>query len=302
MHGFGETRPLEALRGRGSWQLMHSSVCHVESPQNIRKLSGTLRQWREHFSKEETWVQNNLGVPSLIVRIDYMVDATGNARVFEIEERPGGIGTTLSHNADFHEGLMAVQRGWPQFVSVVSHNRRDHDDSFWIVSVVGLGTVQSLDSLVLVRAEPEEKIFHELQHRSVSVIRTKGNKSYGVPMGFWKPIADLQDLPWERPFVIKPLAGSKCQGVKFWLAQKHRQIKGCSTRSQILRQVELGAFIQEFMPMEFPGEPGYFTVLRMFFGYDLKTREYVPLGGCWDARKNLIVHGSSETIVGNLVV
>ena len=185
-----------------------------------------LASWQKHFANEETWAKKEMGVPSLIVRLDCVL-IDGSLRIYEVEERPAGIGITNKMNPKFADGLADIRRFWPDFKVVVSPNRTGGDDHLW-AEVAEHGGFDT--EIVLVRAEPEEKDYHKYAPRSISSVVSKGNKSYGVPLGFWKSVSDSQSqLPWDEAFVLKlspklDLAASApllCAGITTYSPMRH---------------------------------------------------------------------------------
>lgn len=265
-----------------------------------------LRSWQRHFANEKTWARQEVGVPSLIVRLDGTL-ADGTFRIYEVEERPAGIGVTSKINSQFTEALTAVRREWPNFTVVISRARTGSDDHLWISTANHNG---NKSQLVLVRAEPEEYEYHQYVGRSVSSVVNKGNKSYGVPLSWWRLIQFAEpNLPWHKPFVIKPIQSSKCRDVEVWLPNQSPQARrfrnGSSTQERILQTLEhrREMYLQDFYePMEVEGAGDMHMILRVFYGYLPSRREWICLGGCWNARSNVVVHGASDAVFGPLVL
>ncbi|MEK7611476.1 MAG: hypothetical protein AAB486_03855 [Patescibacteria group bacterium] len=263
-----------------------------------------LPEWQRLFPKEETWVQREVGTPSLIVRLDCTIVESA-LRVFEIEERPAGIGITGQINPQFRERLEGLRVQWPLFSVVVSKQRQGCDDNLW-AQILGLDEYR--DGLVMVRAEPEEPEFHRLTPFSVSSVRMKGNKSYGVDLDWWRRVASPEELPWDEPFVLKPLQGSKCHDLEVWVPKTSRhfdQVKGASTRTRVARTLlRNGAmYCQPFhSPMSFEDDPRMRMILRVYYGYEPQASSWQCLGGVWNARPNWIVHGASDAVFGPIQI
>ncbi|HCU70319.1 MAG TPA: hypothetical protein DIC35_01020 [Candidatus Moranbacteria bacterium] len=262
-----------------------------------------LSDWSKAFPKEDTWVSTHLGIPTLICRLDCVVNE-GKLEVFEVEERPAGIGITSNLNPDFKANLQNLQENWPRFSSVVSNDRKGSDDGLWLEKI-SLEEALNSDGLLLIRAEPEQIEFHELQSRSVSSLIQKGNKSYGDKLGLWTEVGieDFDVLPWNQGFCIKPLQNSKCRDVEIWCPwhnSKKTGIGGCSTRTRIYRILEKNGrmYLQNFISPENSVVYGHMMILRVFFGYDALREEYVFMGGVWNSRPNLKIHGTPDTVIG----
>ncbi len=290
----------------GDWNV-HLGFDKIEVDTSIKETAvDFLKKWAGFFPQEDSWVKRELNIPSLIVRLDGCLN-NGRLGIYEVEERPAGIGISSEISKVFNENLNFIKEDWPKFKSVISHNRNAHDDSLWLET---LTLEEALDSedLLLVRSEPEEIAYHRLQHRSVSTLLSKGDKSYGEKMGLWKKVKteDFFQFPWEEGFCLKPCQSSKCRGVEiFHPTNKKRKskdrVRGSSTKTRIQKTLtEYGEmYLQPLLePEDCHFFPGNKMALRIFFGYNIKKSEYQFLGGVWNSRPNLKIHGSSDTIMG----
>lgn len=260
-----------------------------------------LRQWVEVFPREETWVQRTYGVPSLFVRFDCFVVAEEQRLVTcEIEDRPGGMGVTTQLNPDFAERLAPLRAQWPPFRFVASSRPQTmRDDYLWL-------TEESPDtnSLVLVRAEPDEVEFHHFERRSVSTVTREGDKGYGVALGLWRKVtaATADELFDHHPngFVLKPLHGSKCKDVEIWKPDRGH---GTSTVTRIKNVLASKGpmFCQPYCPPMGSPIPGEHMIYRMNFGFSPVQRDFVPLGGMWMSRREVKIHGAGNSTCGPLV-
>lgn len=295
----------------GSWKVNISHHKLTFNRQWIAESLDLIRQWQRLFPKEETWVQRHVGVPSLIVRLDHTIVnsgfqlplvgkwlSPGHVALYEIEERPAGIGVTSKHNAQFAAALKKVWRSWPpRICAIVSRKRSGWDDDLW-TDVIPLEIHR--DELVIVRAEPRESEFYRLEPFSVSSLKQKGNKSYGVGMGLWRRIYSSGDLPWDEAFVLKPLQGSKLQDVHIWLPKGHplRKVDGHSTKTSVVKTLKDNGtmYIQPFVdPIK---TSDGMTIFRIYYGYNPDKDKWICLGGVWNARPNLRVHGATDSIFG----
>ena len=284
------------------WEITHSRDSLELTERHVRQLTDTAQEWAELFPGR-TWVQSEYGVPSLIIRPDCTVDEDGNLRFYEVEERPAGIGVTSHLNPRFAERLNDVRRSWPDFKAVVSEERESYDDDLWL-EVSPLSEVVDSEELVLVRAEPTEAAFHQLESRSVSSIQHKGDKHYGVALGWWSKVRaeEFEELPWDgEGFTLKPLQGSKTRDVYIWSPKRFR---GTVTRTKIRKVLEERGemFCQPLhRPIE-TGDPTYpHMIYRIFMGFNPETRQFEVMGGLWMARNNYKVHGARDSVLGPLV-
>ena len=256
-----------------------------------------VQKWEKIFPKEANWVQNEFNIPSFIVRAEG-VPVGDKFHFFEIEERPAGIGVVSRFSPSFADKLEQLSGSWPDFKVLVSEDRQGSGDDYLWRKIVTADQVEASD-LLLIRAEPEESEYHRFMSRCVSSLVEKGNKIYGEKLGWWKTVYNDGDLPWESPFVIKPCRGSKARGLEIWDPIKKR--KGSSTRSKIVRTLSetTGMYCQPLVdPIEH--QEGM-MIYRIFYGFDPKTCDWVCLGGCYNIRPNLRIHGAKDAIFGALV-
>jgi len=315
------------------WSFDTSSVVEYFSASAIEQALDLIRRWISVFPKGTTWVGKEYNVPSLFIRLDCIVDTQGALRVFEIEERPAGIGATMRLNPFFAERFAQVQRQWPSF-KWVRVAERNTDDADWLGEGMTLEQALHHDGLLLVRSRPETVEYHPLEDRSVSTIRHEGDKRYGVELGLWS-IVRWQSDPQEEsggyvvpavksPCVLKPVQGTRCRNVKAYLNGSidmvrvdgvgkvpHlggvRLIKVANDTlgiDSIERHVRASGemFSQPFvMPMRLSHQSEKNAIYRFYFGFSPQKNAYVPLGGVWAASRSLLVHGTDDTVFGPLM-
>ncbi len=298
---------------------MKTRMCSHEEivpPRLIDEAGDLIQRWATVFPREDNLAQRVASVPSLLVRLDCVWK--GALHVYEIEERPSGIGATMIISPVFGERFSLIKKRWTEEgilsdVVVVKDSqdptRMWYDDPLW-TRVFGLPEAE--DALrndrflaVLVRADPKTAEFHRLEPRSISSIAMEGMKNYGVPLGLWKKVSHEDALPWDRGFALKPLQGARCRNLVIWSPEK--RLQGVSTRTKIMETVRrLGEmYLQEYiepMPCAHP-EIGEFMIFRIFFGWDPR-HGFVPLGGAWNARagRQIKLHGASDACFGALAL
>ncbi|MDD4409767.1 MAG: hypothetical protein PHW52_03910 [Candidatus Pacebacteria bacterium] len=288
------------------WKFKRSESAEFIDRSLIDKSLIFLEEWIRFFPKESTWVAANHHVPSIVIRLDCTIrDKT--IFIYEIEERPAGIGISYCINPQFRLMIEGLRRRWPVIRSLISSNRKESDDRLWLPTI-GFEEALQDDCLLLVRTEPSEEDFHIFQDRSVSTLRNKGDKVYGEHMGLWKNVSyrDYELFPWSEGFCLKPKQGSKCKGVHVWKAELNNKGVGISTKTQIRRVIDdFGEmYLQEYlapMSLEIDGKKLYMNY-RIYFGYDLEINSYSCLGGIWVARPNIRIHGASDATIGPLQI
>jgi len=304
-------RTMEIKRSKGDpWRVNVSDEERLLPERAAGEVLRFLEAWCQAFKWEPSWARTNFGVPTLFARADMTVGPNGEALIYEIEDKPAGMGFTPEINRDFARRFAAVRATWPEFSVVQSPKRkRAVDDHMWMPEI-GFEEAFRTDGLLLVRGEPnEDELLRELVPRSVSTVTTNWDKVYGAKLGMWnevrhEAVLSGQDLPWDKGFCLKPLRTSGAQDVHIW---NPRDKKGGSTRSQIMRALERqGAmYLQPFMaPMtwQIEGRP-HFGIYRVFFGFNTVSKRWVPLGGLWMARHGTMrIHGASDTVTGAVTV
>lgn len=290
----------------GSWET-HNLERSIVLPETIQAQAiEVVNRWVGVFPKEDTWIQTNFGIPSLIIRIDG-VEREGALGIYEIEDRPAGIGHSILLNPQFKDKLAAIKPTWPDFDVVVSPLRDKADDLVWN-NVVDFESARGSERPIFVRAEPEEEQFRVFQSRSVSTIATEGDKSYGIALGLWSFINDPKQFPKHRSFVLKPLQGSKGRNMAFYDVKGNPR-PGTMKMKNVIKvldgqvQERGGMYIQELIPpMDSGVETHPFMIYRFFLGFNCVSREWVSLGGSYFLRNNLKIHGHSDSLSGPLVI
>lgn len=290
-------------------------------------------------TKENTWAQQALGVPSVIVRLDSTLvpDASGELtqrELYEGELRPGWLGYSSLVNAQFASAFEEINQTWPKgLTAVVTPESKTRDDQLWVPTTP---TLETSAEHVLLRVDPGTPGAEALVNRSVSPVQTKHDKSYGVKMGLWDRVATEEDLdrlldndidPEKFPnvkgpnIVFKP-DGSKAAGVRAWIKpgqqidlpdrRIYNRTNGARTRKNIegtfaYYKDKGGMYAQPFhAPIPgMIGEKPVFVAHRTYWAVDASegsTREYHPLGGVWMANNDLILHGGEKTVVGPLLL
>lgn len=294
-----------AVKEIANWKVQVSSHIEIFPKQISEELLTVVEHWRKIFSKEETWVQKNFAVSSLIIRADCVITKDDRLGLYEIEDRPAAVGITSIVNKSFENNLQEFcTQKWPDFKIVKSDSRPDNDDYLWRNK---LNDTSNENTLVLVRANPKEKEFCTFQSRSISTIKTEGCKKYGETLNLWKKISydNIDSLPWNENFVLKPLQGTNNKDVTIFFSKRDREVRGGSTKSRVIRTLQKNKemYLQPFIsPMQCPVLKNHLMIYRVFLGYDPKSDKFIEMGGCWNARENYNIHGTTETVWGPVVL
>jgi len=301
----------------GKWEVNVEEEVKLIPETVLRQLEDFLsNKWREAAMKDikevgawwrgaEKW-----GIPSPIIRVDMAPSKLFNSQIYEVEVRPAGLGITLTL-------LTERQSQWREILKDCSCQgfiRLDSSvqDDFLAAKLLDLPYFEGelppeelkKGSLFWIRTRIDDPWAPILEERSLTPIRMDGYKGYLVKLNLASLVEDPSDLPWERGFVIKPLQGSRMEEVELWLPQKR---PGTSTRTRIMKRLKDMSegrtppyILQPFIfpeEEEYQGKKGW-TIWRPFFGW--WKGKYVFIGGLWNWRSNLRIHGASDIIMGPL--
>ena len=284
----------------GNWEFPVADETKILKRGLVEQGELLIKKWEKAFPEENTWTRQNLGVPSLIVRID-CVEQDGKLRIFEVEERPSGIGIASLLNWEFKERLTEVSGSWPDFKICLSKQRNGGGDHYLWREVIDISQAERSNDLLLLKSEPWEEEFWKLENRSVSSLKKKGDKSYGVKMGLWREARAGEELDWSRPFVLKPIQGSKCRDVVIWYP-KRKAFKGIATKTKITATLERHSRMYS-QPFIFPiKERDKWLMYRVFWGYDIDAKRWICLSGVYLISPSIKIHGTPETIIGALIL
>ncbi len=272
-----------------------------------------LSQWQSVFNREATYAQTQFGVPSLLVRYDGVLAPDGSFLSYEIQDGSGWAGYAGLANESFKTARdYFVKNIWPPF-RLLQDLETPRDYGLWVENI-GIDEALATNELLLFRYWSKADTLSREQlwnftMRSISPCWTHNDKSYGVPLGWWKYVRfdtsnNGEKLPWDTAFVIKPLQEWGSKDIMYWIPNERR---GRSTRTQILGILEKHRvmYLQPFIaPMTTVLDVPYNTILRPFFAYDIYKKTWVPLGGVWTGRPapNLRIHGASDAVSGPLLL
>lgn len=266
------------------------------------------------------------GVSSPVIRIDLSPCSAEESevverKIYEIEMRPGGLGVLLelyrlySNIFIFYqtkEKISNALRGLncAGFVNILS-SIKDDEIAAKILELPFYKDIVPLNfdkGVWWVRTDLRQgEMIKMLEKNSLVPIQMEGYKFDLVELGLAQIMIDESFLDWSRGFVIKPLQGSRAEDVEIYLPTREaKKVKGVSTKTRILRTIESKSsgkafIVQPYIP---PLEEKYngvrgFTIWRVFFGWSGK---YEYIGGLWNWRPTIRVHGASDCAFGPLVM
>lgn len=284
--------------------------------------------------EEPTYVHANLGIPSLVVRIDCTVADTGVIIPYEMEDSPSGQGITdIIHRNVVQRGVKdrildhyEQQIGTIPHVLVSKHRTHGTDDAIIVgdthYSFPALRP-KNEDALVIVKAIPGKsesyRELFDLQSRAVAPLCTEGDKSYAERSGELSVVVDESNLLRDNEGlllsqVLKQRVGSMAMGVTIYLSPADRKVlgkHGCATQKKLLENVIIynqngGALVQPFVkPIQIENtENRRHTIMRIFvlLGKTASGIRAETIGGSYVARPSLLVHGASDAISGAVIV
>lgn len=117
----------------GNWEFeVSNKKLHMRGDEINRLEEEIIIPWGNFFPKEGTWVEKEIGKPSLLIRLDMTRQADGSFSIFEVEERPSGIGITREVSPEFNYELMDIFQKWEKSygeISIIVSKKREEGDS-----------------------------------------------------------------------------------------------------------------------------------------------------------------------------
>lgn len=279
------------------------------SKKTTEEMLQVVHDWQFAYPIEDTYAQREYNVPSIIVRLDCVLDENEKLHVYEVQEGCGWVGYSGIANPEFRKIRDEFKKNvWPDFKLLITDSDFVMDDTLWLERV----DIQEalLSDYPLMNREPHRITrrsieLDSLAARSLKPIRFFNSKFYGVELGLWKRIDFGDPIPWEKGFVLKPSLGHGSQDIMIWKTDNRA---GRATRTQIVNTLQQHGkmYIQPFVPpMQITIEESlYNVILRPFFGYHPQKKVWVPMHGVWTGRPypNLRIHGASDAISGPLLL
>ena len=283
--------------------------------ESLKPAEELIKRWTKIFPKEDTLAQKFYNIPSFVVGVDCIIDEkTGRFGLYEIDEKPTGIGLACFLNESFKAHLHGMLAWWPysSITVLISKDRRGCDDQFWTTTTSNQKDFNT-HSLFIIRAEPGEiGKFNGFEGNSGSSLLQDGNKSYGVELGLWRETTprDLENPElWKENFVLKPCQGRDSKDIMIWI-NGYNGNYGTSSEGQIRKKLNQNGrmYMQEFIPpLTKQDSCGcrtvyWKTIYRILFAYDVDFRKYVALGGFWIMRNNYKVQVAPDSLTGQIIL
>ena len=280
-------------------------------PTQIASIEAALETWRAHARPSRpNFASKRWGIPSAMVRVDMPPIQNGNPALFyEVEGGPGGLGMAALTGAEsvcagIAEALRAA--GVSAIAWDVAPSRLAWEWELALgterLAAAGLPTSRGLDRGLpfIMRSGGEDKgVPWELCLCDYG--NGGGDKKALAPFG----VVPLSDVPnplarFTDGFTLKPRRGTGTRNV--YIFARHQPFKREGTTLSCMERKLDEAFsgdpsewvVQPFLAPEVVGR--YFRIWRIFAAWDGSC--YRVVGGMWNARKSLRIHGATDTIFG----
>lgn len=283
----------------GNWTTKSTAYSLTLPKQAKEQAMEVINEYLKHFPAETAWVQEKFRVPSLLLSMNCTFRSHLN--VYSISQNPKNLGIAVSINPELKAALGRVQFTWPE-IKATSHPQFQ-DDYLWI-KTVDLSEVfkqpGNKQDLILIRNPEFNPEYNTLSQRSITSLIKRNSNAYGEVLNLWSRVdfGNKEKLPWQKGFALKPLAKIKSQ------FNLYRPMPGAGLISEEKIESIIShrtCYVQNFItPMDSPivGEK---MIYKIYFAYDIFTKEYRYLGGLWLSRANYRIHGTPETTFGKLV-
>lgn len=264
-------------------------------------------KWKEAVIKDAKdtgmWWRGlrEMGIPSPIIRVDMAPnnELDHQRKIYEIEVRPAGLGIALAllPEKSRDQWRRILKRNGCQGLVKLESSIQDDILAAKLLDLPYFEKPPSKKGFFWIRTKIDDHRATILEEKSLVPIRLDGYKGYLLKLNLASLVKEPSGLPWEKGFAIKPLQGSKMEGVELWLPQEN---PGISTKARILKRLE-EKVPYLWQPFIFPEEEKQeekkgWTIWRLYFGWE--NEKYTFIGGLWNWRPNLRIHGASDAIFG----
>jgi len=266
------------------------------------------------------------GVPTILCRVDMAPFNAGeeiDKKVYEVEARPAGLGVMTKISPGFVENLKAMWKPLKSVGTIVLPSRDTAKDDTLIFSKamgwqwIKISSLGPLSPYLWVRGGKTDKKMIDslnLEERALAPVTAHGDKTYLLKMGLATLVKDIHQLSMMESFVVKPLYGSKARKILIYypLMPGYPGVYRWNTIRKILEEKKEERFIVQ--PFILPARekmkirinkakrPGGFVIWRLFFAYDFNDEQWRFVGGAWNWRPSLLVHGAPDAVFGSLRV
>lgn len=267
-------------------------------------LKAALLEYTVSFPREKTWVQENAGVPSLIIRFDFTI-VKDKLQIYRVDGSPRGIGVAAGFvgNAYFNNVFREVRSTWPsdlQIITSANRKKKYAEDCLWAANKISTPEEWN-GGPVLVRSGTINESFFKFEPYSITIFNPHNIWRCGEERVLWWKVREPEGLPSDgEAFVAKVTPHSHWSGIKIFdpLQRNGR----CTLRSIKDMLYEYGEICcQPFhSPME-TGDARYpFMGYRVYYGFDLTKRIWKYLSGFWSGFSDTRKYEQDDGVVGVL--
>ena len=289
----------------GDKPYLFSDVTKVTSQSIIDQITPYIEKWQTVFPYEPTWIYENHGIPSPIIRIDCIV-RDGKVFILEVEDRPQGLGVSYRHHPNVYAFISQCLGQFHNIDQIffVQSETRFGDDHLAFSRLTLAQSLQS-NSLIIPRCRPTEEQYHSLRSKSLFPISTEGDKAYGVALELYLPVQEYEQLDLTQGIVYKPAVGTRTREIKFCFPDGDSR-KELADSQHLISEKKLAkkkhGFVQQYVePATCPDADysNHHSIDRLYFTYINGKYEYA--GGYWFATPGILVHGTDGCITGNIL-
>src|SRR5689334_6045224 len=87
------------------WSVNVSLKSETVSQKILEPLQVAVENWAKCFPKENTFINRNWGVPSILINVDLAVSRNGTVSIFDIDETPHNVGIAYEISGHFKNKL-----------------------------------------------------------------------------------------------------------------------------------------------------------------------------------------------------
>ena len=292
------------FRQIGEWKFWHSKETLSLPEKNLLEAEKIVSAFSDSYPVKKTWVKENFGVPTLILRMDCSI-LNGHLNPYKIDECPDGIAALKEINPKFCSVLNRSQNRWPKLRALRNSFSQSYDDNLWLEEINPDEALKN-PGLLLIRAKSEEDVPEHFKKWLAHPLISQDDESCALKMGLWKEVNlnDFDILDWQGGFCLRARNNSESAEIEIWHPQKNKfqgqGICGFSTKLKIENALKENKqmFYQPFiMPMKSPSDKK--MVYRLFFVFNLSGgMKYEYAGGIWIERPNIVINRAEDSIIG----
>ncbi len=294
----------------GNWTLNIGEVKKVDR-EIIRVLEKFLtKEWKEAVLEgivRPWWSVKNLGIPSPVIRVDMIpVEREEDVQksIYEVEARPAGLGVMLSLTPERIDQWKSALIFCQGFVSIESSVQDDKIAAEILKLPYYTEVPQGRGPYWIRNNYHNSKIALE----DFSLVPIRDDRKYLIKLGIAE-VAKIDKLDWSKPFVVKPLIGSRTEEIEIYVPgflQKEFGLAGASTMSRVKRIKQMISNKKPYLAQRLSLKEEYangkmgWTIWQVYCGW--QNGKYRFLGGLWNWKPIHNCIGCRKWTDNNIVV